>query len=464
MTDQSWHAEFNPQKFPSRVDLDALIERNVTYNEASVLGGSSTCIFCKIIHDRGILLNDKSFLCQGCYLDIFKISYPEKYENQRRQYLLASEARKLAWQSFRQKFEYNSVESSLVFFGWASVLLALINPIFLPLTLGMLIVGYDKNSTNKRKIDEWQVLKSTWEQQNPEPPTPNLKHFHDPEALLSPRDLLVLKVFDHWPGYPPYWKYLRSVVTARDSNHCQVTGCPSRLELHVHHMTPVSMGGRHSPDNLISLCDFHHALEPEQGHERIWGNIKTRYFTLVRNHERANRTSTGTHTVQAHLRRLQLVTLPELNELSSFYGFCCPNCNSPIDLSLLSAKSLIRAECPNCNSYVDGPQQLTEESGPLLAEILVASKNRGKWKARWDMLAERKSNLWGTWHSQPISTRRRAHRANVERAKSAPLCPKCGAPMRLKRPWKPTHTWAPFWGCTQYDVSGCKGSARYDGE
>ena len=464
MTGQSWHTEFNPQKFLSRVDLDSLIERNVTYNEASVLANNSACIFCKEVQARGILLNDKSFLCQNCYIDISKISYPERYESQRRQFLLASQARKLAWESFRQRFEHHSEESSVVFFGWASVLLALINPAFLLLTIGMLIVGYDKNSTNKRKLDEWLALKSSWEQENPEPPAPDLKHFHDPEARLSHKDLLVLKVFYHWPGYPPFWKYLRSVVVARDSNRCQVTGCPSRLELHVHHITPVSMGGRHSPDNLISLCDFHHALEPEQGHERIWSNIKTRYFTLVRDHERANRASDGTHSVQTHLRRLQLVTLPELHELSSFYGFCCPKCNSQVSLSLLSAKSQIRAECSNCNSYIEGPQQLTEESGPLLAEVLVVSKNKGKWKARWDMLAERKSNLWGTWHSRRVVARRRAHRENVDRQKAAPVCPKCGAPMRVKRPWKPTHTWAPFWGCTQYDVSGCKGSAKYIGE
>ena len=464
MTDQTWHSEFNPQKFLSRVNLDALIERNTTYNETSVHDGNSACIFCKGLTPRGILLNDKSFLCESCYLEISMISYPERYESQRRQHLLITEARKLAWQSFREKFEYQSDESTLVFLGWASVLLAFINPAFLIITVGMLVVGYDRNSTNKRKLDEWSALKASWEQSNPEPPLPDLKHFHDPDALLTSRDLLVLKVFYHWPGYPPFWKYLRSVVIARDNNRCQVSGCPSRLELHVHHMKPVSMGGRHAPDNLISLCDFHHALEPEQGHERIWSNIKTRYFTLVRDHERANRTNEGTHAVKTHLRRLQLITLPELNELASFYGFSCPNCNSPVSLSLLSSKSMIRAECTSCMKYVEGPQQLTEESGPLLAEVLVVTRNLGRWKARWEMLEERKTNLWGTWQSPPIVARRKAHRANVEREKTAPQCPRCGAPMRLKRPWKPTHTWAPFWGCTRYDVSGCKGSAKYFGE
>ena len=83
--------------------------------------------------------------------------------------------------------------------------------------------------------------------------------------------------------------------------------------------------GMHTPENLVSLCDFHHALEPEKGHERIWGNIKTRYFTLVCDHERSNRVSDGTHAVRAHLRRLQLVSLDELRELTKTYGFSCPS-------------------------------------------------------------------------------------------------------------------------------------------
>lgn len=465
MTVQTWHSEFNPQKFLSRVSLDALIERNEAYNENSISDSRSPCIFCNGTNSRGILLNDKSFLCQPCYTDVSKISYPAKYEVLRRHHLIAIEARMLAWQGFREKFEHRPEENSLVFFGWASILLALVNPLFLILTAGLLLVGYEKNSTNKRKTEEWLALKSSWEQSNPEPGEPVLKHFHDPSAELTVRDQLVLKVFNNWPGYPPFWKYLRSIVLAKDSNRCQVTGCPSRLELHVHHMQPVSSGGTHTPDNLVSLCDFHHALEPEKGHERIWGNIKTRYFTLVSGHERSNRASDGTHSVQAHLRRLQLVTLDELNQLNSTYGFCCPSCNAPdIKLVLFTERNMIRAECNTCNSFAEGAQQLTEESGPLLAEILGVVRNNGRWKARWDMLAERKAAVWGAWRSQTISDRRKQHKTKVETAKSAPLCPKCGAPMRLKRPWKATHTWSPFWGCTEYDVSGCKGSAKYHGE
>lgn len=461
MTAESWHSEFNPSKFLSRVNLTQLIERNEAYNESAISNAKSPCILCGQTHPRGILLNDKSFLCQQCYSEVALISYPEKYEALRRQFVLATEARRLAWVDFRERFEYKSEESALVFLGWISLLLAFANPAFLILTGTLLAIGYSKNAANKQKTEEWLRRKIEWEQSNPVPSEPTLKHFHDPTAELTKRDRQILKIFNHWPGYPPFWKYLRSVVINRDSNRCQVTGCPSRLELHVHHMRPVADGGAHSPDNLVSLCDFHHALEPEKGHERIWGNIKTRYFTLVCEHERNNRASDGSHRVRPHLRRLQLVTLDELRELTKTYGFCCPNCSETrIKFVLYSDKNLIKIECPTCRKAIEGPQQLTEETGPLLAEVLGVTRNKGRWKARWDMLAERRSATWGTWRGYSVTEKRKQHKENVETAKTVPSCPKCGSPMKVVRP-RTTDNWKPFWGCTQYSVSGCKGSAKY---
>lgn len=461
MMNDIWHVDFNPQKFLSRVSLTQLIERNEAYNESSVADEKSPCIFCGKKSGRGILLNDKSFLCQQCYSWVALISYPERYEELRRQFVIAREARRLAWEGFREKFEHRSEESSLVFWGWASLFLALANPVFLILTAILLVIGYMKNDANKRKDDEWLRQKMAWEQVNPEPQEPELKHFHDPTAQLSEKDRLVLKIFNHWPGYPPFWKYLRTVVIGRDSNRCQVTGCPSRLELHVHHMRPVAEGGAHTPDNLVSLCDFHHALEPEKGHERIWGDIKTRYFTLICGHERNNRTSYGTHAVRAHLRRLQLVTIEELHELTKIYGFCCPTCGEANIKFILNAnRNSIKATCPACNKSTEGARQLAEETGPMLAEILAVSRNKGRWKARWDMLAERKNAAWGMWSGQAISAKRRAYKEKIEISNSAPVCPECGSPMKLKQPG-PTNTWEAFWGCAQYRVTGCKGYVRY---
>jgi len=461
MTNENWHTDFNPQKFLSRVNLAQLIERNEAYNESLVTDGTSYCILCGKTYALGILLNDKSFLCQQCYSEVAMISYPERYEALRREFVIAREARRLAWESFKEKFEYKSGKGNLVIVGWASLLLALANRAFLALTTILLVIGYRNNRTNKRKTEEWLNRKLLWEQSNPEPKEPELRHFHDPTAWLTEKDRLVLKIFNHWPGYPPFWKYLRSVVIGRDSNRCQVTGCPSRLELHVHHMRPVAEGGSHTPDNLVSLCDFHHALEPNKGHERIWGDVKTRYFTLVCSHERSNRTTHGTHSVRAHLRRLQLVTIDDLRDLTKTYRFCCPTCGeTKIKFTLFTHRNIVRVECPTCNNSVEGAQQLAEETGPMLAEILNVLRNKGTWKARWDMLAERKSDRWGVWSAKMVSAKRKTHKEEVAIIKSAPSCRICGSPMKLVKP-RSTDNWKPFWGCTKYRVTGCKGKEKY---
>lgn len=41
----------------------------------------------------------------------------------------------------------------------------------------------------------------------------------------------------------------------------------------------------------------------------------------------------------------------------------------------------------------------------------------------------------------------------------SPVCPKCHAPMELKKP-REGQQWKPFWGCTQYSVTGCTGSDK----
>jgi hypothetical protein len=462
MIAENWHSEFNPSKFLRRVNLLHLIERNAAYNESSISDAKSSCILCSTIYSRGILLNDKSFLCQQCYSVVALISYPEKYETLRRQYVIEREARRLAWESFKERFGHKSEESTLVILGWASLLLAFLNLAFIALSVILLAIGYYKNFINKQKTEEWLNQKAQWEQSNPAPQEPSLKHFHDPTAELTQRDRQILKIFNHWPGYPPFWKYLRSVVISRDFNRCQVTGCPSRLELHVHHMRSVADGGTHSPDNLVTLCDFHHALEPEKGHERIWGDIKTRYFTLVCAHERSNRASDGTHAVRAHLRRLQLVALDELRELTKTYRFCCPHCaEARIKFTLYSNRNIIRVECPACQKATEGPQQLAEETGPLLAEVLSVTRNKGRWKARWDILSERKNAKWGAWSGYAVSEKRKRAKEKIQVTKSAPTCPKCGSPMKVVRP-RSTDRWKAFWGCTQYPVTGCKGSAGYD--
>lgn len=51
---------------------------------------------------------------------------------------------------------------------------------------------------------------------------------------------------------------LRRAVLLRDGNVCAGDGCDSHYRLEAHHIVPWSQGGRTDPDNLITLCWFHH--------------------------------------------------------------------------------------------------------------------------------------------------------------------------------------------------------------
>jgi transcription elongation factor Elf1 len=250
-------------------------------------------------------------------------------------------------------------------------------------------------------------------------------------------------------------------VLSRDGHRCQVTGCPSRLELHIHHKNPVAKGGAHAPENLISLCDFHHALEPDSGHERIWAEIKTRYFTLVPHHTRSNRANAGIHEVKTHLRRLKLVSESDLKSIFNIYGLSCPHCRSDkLNIFVHEQENIVQAACAECEKSLEGPQELAEETGPRLAERLRVTRCQGQWIPRWDMLSERKKMAWGDWKGAKASKQRKDYEQRKQIENTKPTCPKCGGPMRLIHPIA-GQSWSPFWGCTQFRVTGCKGSAKY---
>jgi len=458
---KQWTSDFNPSKFLSRVNLNNLLKRNEAYNESHVNNANKTCILCGKHHNSGIILNDKSFLCQNCYLEVSTISYPERYEEIFRQHLKDVSARELAYKDLSDKFEASSDLNSFIYLGWGSLILVLINLNFLILSCILLLVGYSKLLIDKEKFTKWVNIKKDWETNNPIPNKPEIKEFTDPDAILSYKDKIIFKIFNNWPGYPPFWHSLKAYVLLRDSNRCQVTGCPSRLSLHVHHIKAVSEGGTHTPENLMTLCEFHHALEPVTGHERIWGRIKNLYFTLVCEHERRNPTAPGYYVVRTHLRRLQLITLRDLREITTYHGFCCPYCkNKKISFTLHRQKNIITIECPQCQKIIQGPQQLSEETGPLLAEILGVTRNTGKWKARWDVLSTRRSTTWGSWKSKTKTQKRETNHEESNVKNTSPLCPFCGAPMKLVHP-RPGDHWKSFWGCTKFRITGCKGSKKF---
>lgn len=397
----NWHHAFDPRAFLARVNVEQLLTKNDAYADNRVNKLGEPCIYCRGRTAPGLLLNDGKYLCKSCFERISLIQYPEKYERLRREYLAACEAHNRARQSLvENSFERKSKKFFYVVFA-LSFLLWFAHIGFVAVTALAILMAIYLGNRHNTKVKEW-------EDRYPPPPKPTLRHFHDPAAELSQADKITVHIFDHWPGYPPFWDYLRAVVLNRDGGRCQVTGCPSRLELHIHHERPISEGGSHCPENLVPLCDFHHALEPHRGHERIWGAIKTRFFTLVCEHTRSNRTTEGFHQVRAHLRRLQLVTLQELRDLMEIYGFCCPECGEDgLIIEVFNDKNLIKVDCPSCGESIQTPQELTEETGPRLAEQLVVTQNEGRWESRWDVLAERKSVARGKRERSGIASRRK---------------------------------------------------------
>jgi hypothetical protein len=53
---------------------------------------------------------------------------------------------------------------------------------------------------------------------------------------------------------------LRRAIIHRDGNRCAADGCDSRNRLQVHHIIPWSQDGPTDPDNLITLCWYHHQI------------------------------------------------------------------------------------------------------------------------------------------------------------------------------------------------------------
>jgi 5-methylcytosine-specific restriction endonuclease McrA len=452
----SWHSRFNPQQFLRGVHLERLLRRNEVFEGNGLVAGSAPCVICGNVGGSVLVLNDRRVVCKDCFERLSLIQYPELYETAWRDYRRMSEATSQARQLLTAESVARRLSSTAGTIGSLSLALSFWKSALLAVSMACFVIWRFSKKAYEASLAEW-------DQAYPAPKVPELRHFHDPQAQLSDYDRKVLSVFDHWPGYPPYWDYLRAVVASRDGHHCQVSGCPSRVSLHIHHMQPISRGGAHSPENLVALCDFHHALEPEAGHERVWGRVKTRFFTLVREHLRSNPVNPGTHLVCAHLRRLELVTQEDLREISSYYGFACSACASPgLRINVSQPDSIVIVECPACQAQMQGPRQLAEVTGPLLAERLLVTQNAGRWKAHWETLAGRTGDRWGAW-SPSAAAKRRGSEERHRLREDHPACPVCGAPMRVVLP-APAHKWKAFWGCPNYKATGCRGSAPYHGK
>ena len=69
------------------------------------------------------------------------------------------------------------------------------------------------------------------------------------------------KVSHRTEAIPPA---IRAFVLKRDRGQCSIEGCGSRHRLQPHHIKEQHAGGDHHPDNLITLCWYHHHVAIHQ--------------------------------------------------------------------------------------------------------------------------------------------------------------------------------------------------------
>jgi len=74
-------------------------------------------------------------------------------------------------------------------------------------------------------------------------------------VIIQGDDGRPIGVSDLGEAIPPA---VRSYVLHRDQGRCQADSCPSRYRLQPHHIRQRADGGDHDPDNLVTLCWYHH--------------------------------------------------------------------------------------------------------------------------------------------------------------------------------------------------------------
>jgi hypothetical protein len=104
------------------------------------------------------------------------------------------------------------------------------------------------------------------------------------DESIAKLEIVICKVFDHWPEYPPDWED-RSRSAIEDSGH-SCNRCQRSYPLQSHHRKPLSSGGSHRSENLEVLCKechlhAHGTFQFKEGAvpttERHFSNKPTRY-------------------------------------------------------------------------------------------------------------------------------------------------------------------------------------------
>gem|GEM_PF-2616141 len=93
-------------------------------------------------------------------------------------------------------------------------------------------------------------------------------------------------------GYPPDWEERQRSCLTRDGYKCRI--CGKTKNLHIHHIKPISFGGIHSLQNLITLCKTCHKSQEYYQHiGLIRENIKATRRYWVSPHTRSGKSISG---------------------------------------------------------------------------------------------------------------------------------------------------------------------------
>ena len=202
------HMQFRPSDYLNKVTVRNLLSKSRIGTTEKVY--NKKCVYCGNPKDEGISLNNNELLCSECLEELSYISYPEKYETSWREYLTQRRAREMA---------RSALEDSLsVYVTWKIVgILAAITSLLISFTyVSSLLITSISIYIIYYTVNKPKEIREQWIKQNPEPNQPKLKHFHDPSAHLTENDKQILHIFEHWPGYPPFWSQLKDIIRKRD--------------------------------------------------------------------------------------------------------------------------------------------------------------------------------------------------------------------------------------------------------
>jgi 5-methylcytosine-specific restriction endonuclease McrA len=86
---------------------------------------------------------------------------------------------------------------------------------------------------------------------------------------------------------------LRRFILHRDGLTCQADGCPSNHRLQIHHLVPWSQGGTTDPDNLITLCWYHHQIVVHQQGFTPYRHPRHERIRFIRTHPASDARAPG---------------------------------------------------------------------------------------------------------------------------------------------------------------------------